>query len=57
MLHLAAAIACSLIETAKFNGIDPQAWLTNIRRRIVDPGDLVPGDPPEHQARPSGDAY
>ena len=31
----AAAIA-SLIETAKFNGIDPQAWLADVLERIVD---------------------
>jgi transposase IS66-like protein len=26
----------SLIETAKLNGIDPQAWLADVLRRIVD---------------------
>jgi transposase len=32
----AAAIAYTLIETAKLNGIDPQAWLTNVLARIAD---------------------
>ncbi|TFH40092.1 MAG: IS66 family transposase [Lysobacterales bacterium] len=32
----AAAIAYTLIETAKLNGIDPQAWLTDILSRIAD---------------------
>ncbi len=32
----AAAIACTLIETAKLNGVDPQAWLTDILGRISD---------------------
>jgi len=31
-----AAIAYTLIETAKLNGIDPQAWLTDILARISD---------------------
>ncbi len=31
-----AAIAYTLIETAKLNGIDPQAWLTNVLGRIAD---------------------
>ena len=31
-----AAIAYTLIETAKLNGIDPQAWLTNVLSRIAD---------------------
>ena len=31
-----AAIAYTLIETAKLNGIDPQAWLTDILSRIAD---------------------
>jgi len=30
------AIAYTLIETAKLNGIDPQAWLTDILGRIAD---------------------
>ena len=29
-----AAIAYTLIETAKLNGVDPQAWLTDILGRI-----------------------
>ena len=32
----AAAIAYTLIETAKLNGIDPQAWLTDVLSRIAD---------------------
>ncbi len=32
----AAAIAYTLIETAKLNGIDPQAWLTDVLGRIAD---------------------
>jgi len=31
-----AAIAYTLIETAKLNGIDPQAWLTDALDRIAD---------------------
>ena len=29
-----AAIAYTLIETAKLNGVDPQAWLTDVLSRI-----------------------
>ena len=29
-----AAIAYTLIETAKLNGVDPQAWLTDVLGRI-----------------------
>ena len=32
----AAAIAYTLIETAKLNGVDPQAWLTHVLARIAD---------------------
>ncbi len=32
----AAAIAYTLIETAKLNGVDPQAWLTDTLARIAD---------------------
>ncbi len=32
----AMAIAFTLIETAKLNGVDPQAWLTDVLSRIVD---------------------
>lgn len=32
----AAAIAYTLIETAKLNGVDPQAWLTDTLSRIAD---------------------
>ncbi len=31
-----AAIIYTLIETAEFNGIDPQAWLTDTLSRIAD---------------------
>ena len=31
-----AAIAYSLIETAKLNGVDPQAWFTDVLARIAD---------------------
>ena len=31
-----AAIAYTLVETAKLNGIDSQAWLTDILSRISD---------------------
>ncbi len=31
-----AAIAYSLIQTAKLNGVDPQAWLTDVLGRIAD---------------------
>ena len=30
----AAAIACTLIETAKMNGVDPEAWLTWVLSRL-----------------------
>ncbi len=32
----AMAIAFTLIETAKLNGVDPQAWLTDVLGRIAD---------------------
>jgi len=32
----AAAIAYTLIDTAKLNGVDPQAWLTDTIGRISD---------------------
>lgn len=31
-----ATIAYSLNETAKLNGVDPQAWLTDVLSRIAD---------------------
>ena len=31
-----AAIACTLIETAELNGVDPQGWLTDVLSRIAD---------------------
>ena len=43
-----AAIAYTLIETAKLNGVDPQAWLTDVLGRIAGHkinriDDLLPG--------------
>ena len=32
----AAAIAYTLIETAKLNGVDPQAWIAHTLARIPD---------------------
>ncbi len=32
----AMAIAFILFETAKLNGVDPQAWLTDVLSRIAD---------------------
>uniref|UniRef100_UPI003562C57E transposase domain-containing protein n=1 Tax=Sneathiella sp. TaxID=1964365 RepID=UPI003562C57E len=32
----AAAIAYTLIETAKLNDVDPQAWLTHVLSKIAD---------------------
>jgi hypothetical protein len=29
------AMAMTLIQTAKLNGVDPQAWLTDVLQRIV----------------------
>ena len=31
-----AAVAYTLIETAKLNGVDPQAWLTDVLGQIAD---------------------
>jgi len=31
-----APIAYTLIETAKLNGVDPHAWLTNVLGRIAE---------------------
>ncbi len=31
-----AAIAYTLIETGKLNGVNPQAWLTDVLARIAD---------------------
>ena len=31
-----AAAICPLIETAKLNGLDPQAWLADVLGRIAD---------------------
>ena len=31
-----SAIAYTLVETAKLNGVDPQAWLTDVLSRIAD---------------------
>ena len=46
----AAAIAYTLIETVKLNGVDPQAWLTGTIGRISDDkinkiGELMPSRP------------
>ncbi len=32
----AAAFSYTLVETAKLNGVDPQAWLTDVLGRIAD---------------------
>ena len=32
----AASIAYTLIETAKMNGLDPQAWLAEVLHRIAE---------------------
>jgi len=32
----AAAVAYTLIETAKLDGVDPQAWLTDVLSCIAD---------------------
>lgn len=31
-----AAIAYTLIKTAKLNGVDPHAWLTDVLSRVAD---------------------
>ena len=33
---ISAALIYTLIETAKLNGVDPQAWLTDVLTRIAD---------------------
>jgi hypothetical protein len=33
---ISAATAYTLIESAKLNGVDPQAWLTDVLGRIAD---------------------
>jgi hypothetical protein len=48
-----AAIAYTLIETAKLNGVDPQAWLTDVLSRIADHkinriNELLPWRYPQH---------
>lgn len=48
----AAAIAYALIETAKLNGVDPQAWLADTLARIPDykltrVDDLMPWNRPK----------
>ena len=50
----AAAIAYTLIETAKLNGVDPQAWLTWVLAQIADHkitriDELMPWRYAEHQ--------
>jgi transposase len=57
----AAAIAYTLIETAKLNGVDPQAWLADILARIPDYkitqiDDLLPWNWNEPNHHPMEDA-
>ncbi len=35
-LHVLRTDPYTLIETAKLNGVDPQAWLTDVLTRIAD---------------------
>ena len=56
----AAAIAYTLIETARLNGVDPQAWLADVLERIPDykinrieellPWNCTPREEPEADA-------
>ena len=51
----AAAIAYTLIETAKLNGVDPQGWLADTLARIPDykitrVDDLLPWNSSNHAA-------
>jgi hypothetical protein len=39
-----AAVAYTLIETAKLNGVDPQPWLTDTLARIAVHKNCFPGD-------------
>jgi hypothetical protein len=55
--HPKALTQFTLIETAKLNGVDPQAWLADVLRRIADHpasklDELLPWNwmKPEHQA-------
>ena len=50
----AASIAYILIETAKMNGLDPQAWLTEVLHRVPEhPGNRIDELPPHfHRSRP-----
>jgi hypothetical protein len=43
------ALAMTLIQTAKLNGVDPMAWLTDVLKRVVS-GELgcVDGIPGMH---------
>ena len=43
------AIAFTLIETAKLNGVDPQAWLTWVLERVAD--HKIRGVSPCHKCR------
>jgi hypothetical protein len=53
-----AAALYTLIQTAKLNGLDPEAWLRDVLTRIADHpinriGDLLPwniGEPEHHRA-------
>jgi hypothetical protein len=48
-----AAVIYSLIVTAKLNGIDPQAWLADVLRRIADhPASRLDELLPWHWKRP-----
>ena len=52
----AAAAAYTLIETAKLNGVDPQAWLADTLARIPDTkitarDDLMPWNHPSAASR------
>ena len=53
----AAAIAYTLIKTAKLNGLDPQAWLADVLHRIPEHpsnpiDELLPWNCKPHQALP-----
>jgi hypothetical protein len=52
-----AAAMYTLIATAKLNGIDPQAWLAELLRRIADhPASRVDELPPWHWKKPADQA-
>ena len=35
-MYVMRRVAYTLVETAKLNGVEPQAWLTNVLGRIAD---------------------